>query len=251
MTTAENCCRITWLGHATVLIELDGIRVLTDPVLRHRIGPLVRTAAPVQAPTGVDIVLISHLHADHLDLPTLRRLGSPKLIAPAGAGRWLERHGFSDVHELAPGASLPVMGLTIRTTPAIHAERRYPAGVRATPVGFLVEGSRAVYFAGDTDVFDEMTELRGRVTVALLPVSGWGPRVPAGHLDPPRAARAAALIQPAVAIPIHFGTYRLAWASRPADPAAPAKEFAELARRDAPDVDVRRLEPGESAAIGE
>ncbi len=249
MTGSEHSCRITWLGHASVLIDLDGARVLTDPVLRRRVGPLVRGAPPPGAPADVDVVLISHLHADHLDLPTLRRLGSPTIIAPAGSGRWLAQRGFGDVRELSPNASVSMAGLTIRATPAVHDERRHPLGIRATPVGYLVTGSRAVYFAGDTDLFDEMTDLRGRVAAALLPVSGWGPRVPAGHLDPVRAAQAAAIINPAVAIPIHWGTYGLVWASRPADAAEPARRFAALARRYAPEVEVRLLTPGASSLI--
>jgi L-ascorbate metabolism protein UlaG (beta-lactamase superfamily) len=249
MTLAENTCRITWLGHASVLIEVDGARLLTDPVLRRRVGPLIRIAPPAEVPPDVDIVLVSHLHADHLDLPTLRQLGSPTIVAPAGSGPWLRRRGFGDVHELRPNASMSIAGLTIRATPAVHDERRYPAGIRATPVGYIVGGSHAVYFAGDTDLFDEMADLRGSVTAALLPVSGWGPRVPAGHLDPARAAQAAAIITPAVAIPIHWGTYGLLWASRPADPSEPARRFAELARRDAPEVEVKLLAPGETCVL--
>ncbi len=249
MTSAENSCRITWLGHASVLIEMNGARLLTDPVLRRRVGPLVRIAPPVEPPTDIDVVMISHLHADHLDLPTLRGLDSPAIVAPAGSGGWLARRGFGDVHELCPNASLSIAGVTIRAIPAVHDERRHPGGIRATPVGYVADGSRAVYFAGDTDLFDEMADLRGSVTTALLPVSGWGPRVPAGHLDPARAAQAAVTINPAVAIPIHWGTYGLLWASRPADVAEPARRFAELVRRDAPKVEVRMLAPGETSVL--
>ena len=87
---------VTWLGHATVLLELDGVRVLTDPVLRGRVGPLVRIAPPVDldALAEVDCVLLSHLHADHADLGSLRLLGDrTPVVAPAGAGRLAARHG--------------------------------------------------------------------------------------------------------------------------------------------------------------
>jgi L-ascorbate metabolism protein UlaG (beta-lactamase superfamily) len=107
-----------------------------------------------------------------------------------------------------------------------------------------------VYFAGDTDLFAGMAELRGAVDVALLPVWGWGASVGAGHLDPKSAAEAAALIAPAVAIPIHWGTFALARPARRApDPRRPAREFAELTKRYAPSVDVRVLAPGERMTL--
>jgi L-ascorbate metabolism protein UlaG (beta-lactamase superfamily) len=249
MTRSEHGCRITWLGHASILIEIDGARVLTDPVLRQRVGPLVRRAPPANAPTAVDVVLISHLHADHLDLPTLRRVRGSAVIAPVGAGRWLARHEVDRVCELGPNSSVSVAGLTIRAVPAVHDSRRYPLGVRGTPVGYVFGRSCGVYFAGDTDLYDGMADLHGQVTVALLPVSGWGPRVPEGHLDPLRAAQAAGMIRPDVAIPIHWGTYGLAWAAPLPDPSEPAQRFVELARRYAPGVEVRLLRPGGSTEI--
>lgn len=249
MTRPDNDCRITWLGHACVLIELDGVRLLTDPVVRRRVGPLVRIAPPAELPPDIDVVLISHLHADHLDLPALRQLTGATIVAPAGSGRWLARQGVPGARELLPAQSTSLGGLTIRATPALHDDRRFPLGFRAPPLGYLVEGSRAVYFAGDTDLFDEMAELRGAVSVGLLPVSGWGPRVPAGHLDPDRAAQATAIIRPDIVIPMHWGTYGLIWASPPADVAEPARRFAELARRVAPDVKVRVLAPGATSVL--
>jgi L-ascorbate metabolism protein UlaG (beta-lactamase superfamily) len=112
----------------------------------------------------------------------------------------------------------------------------------------VVEGSRSVYFAGDTDLFDEMAGLRESVDVALLPVWGWGPSVGAGHLDPERAAQAAALIEPAVAIPIHWGTFALPWVALRGLPdeerERPAREFAAFAAQRAPGVEVRVLAVG-------
>jgi L-ascorbate metabolism protein UlaG (beta-lactamase superfamily) len=104
-----------------------------------------------------------------------------------------------------------------------------------------------VYFAGDTDLFDEMAQMRGRVDVALLPIAGWGPSVGPGHLDPERAAEAARRIAPTLAIPIHWGTLALPWpaARGPADPERPAREFAERIKLVAPDVAMRVLAPGE------
>jgi L-ascorbate metabolism protein UlaG (beta-lactamase superfamily) len=246
--------QVTWLGHATVLLELDGVRVLTDPVLHRRVGPLVRIVAPVdlEAVADVDCVLLSHLHADHVDLGSLRRLGDrTPVVAPAGAAAWLRGKGMHDVRELAAGEDLQIGALPVRAVPAVHESRRHPFGTVAQPVGYLVGGARTAYFAGDTDLYPGMSDLRGRVDVALLPVWGWGPSVAAGHLDPERAARAAATIAPRVAIPIHWGTLALPrWLRRGhPDRTAPAMRFAALAAQSAPEVEVRVLEVGEHTSI--
>ena len=94
--------QVRWIGHATALIELEGVRVLTDPVLSNRLLPLVRRRAPgapeIAELADVDAVLISHAHLDHLHLPSLRRLAEgTRLIVPAGLGRWVERRGFRHV----------------------------------------------------------------------------------------------------------------------------------------------------------
>jgi L-ascorbate metabolism protein UlaG (beta-lactamase superfamily) len=248
---APTALAITWLGHATVLVEIDGVRIITDPVLRRRIGPLVRIAPDAHFAGPVDCVLLSHLHADHADLTTLRSLDrSGPLLAPYPSGEWLTRCGLRDVRELHPGAEIGVGGLRVAATAAVHDPRRRPFGPAAEPVGYVIRGSSAVYFAGDTDLFPAMAELRGAVDVALLPVWGWGASVGAGHLDPRSAAEAAALIAPAVAIPIHWGTFALARpARRASDPERPAREFAELTRRYAPRVDVRVLAPGERTTL--
>jgi L-ascorbate metabolism protein UlaG (beta-lactamase superfamily) len=223
--------------------------VLTDPVLRGRVGPLVRIAAPVDAgaPGRVDAVALSHLHADHADIPTLRRLErAGPLVAPHGAAGWLQRAGLKEVHELRPADEISVGEVRVTATPAVHDSRRRPFGPAADPVGYLVRGSRTVYFAGDTDLFGAMADLAGAVDVALLPVWGWGPDVGEGHLDPERAAQAVAMLRPSIAIPIHWGTFALPWAAvRAGDRGRPAQRFAELAAERAPGVEVRMLAPGE------
>ena len=110
----------------------------------------------------------------------------------------------------------------------------------------MIDGSTSVYFAGDTDLFDGMARLAGRVDVALLPVAGWGPRLPPGHLDPESAARAAALIGPSVAVPIHWGTMRSVGARHDPDPRRPALAFAAAVQERAPETAVRFLMPGET-----
>jgi L-ascorbate metabolism protein UlaG (beta-lactamase superfamily) len=246
---------LTWLGHATVIVELDGARVLTDPVIRSRLGPLVNRAASAgaDAADGVDLVLLSHLHHDHADARSLRRLdpGTP-VIAARGAARWLRRQGLSSVRELVPGGTTDVGGLTIAAVKATHDGRRYPFPRSAPPdaVGFVIRGSRSVYFAGDTDLFPEMADLAGEVDAALLPVGGWGPGLGPGHLDPERAAEAARIIGPRIAIPIHWGTLALPRLLRwrtPHEAAGP--RFAEFAARLAPAVEVRVLTPGEPTTV--
>jgi len=133
----------------------------------------------------------------------------------------------------------------------VHGGRRTPFGPRAETVGFEVAGGHRLYFAGDTDLFDGMEELAGELDLALLPVWGWGPSLGAGHLDPERGARAAALLAPRIAIPIHWGTFfplglaRL----RPGHLRAPPREFACQAAELAPQVEVRVLSPGESTSL--
>jgi L-ascorbate metabolism protein UlaG (beta-lactamase superfamily) len=238
--------RITWAGHATALLELGDVRLLTDPVLRPRVAHLRRgpDLPDPQLTRRLDAVLLSHLHMDHLDLPSLRSLDVERAIAPRGAARVLRRAGFATVTELVPGEGTEVDGLTVEATPAEHDSRRLPLGARAEPIGFVIRGERSVYFAGDTDLFPGMAEL-GPVDVALLPVAGWGPRLGPGHLNPERAARAAALLRPGLAVPIHWGTLyprgrrRGPWFDRP------AIEFANRVAELAPDVAVLVLAPGE------
>jgi L-ascorbate metabolism protein UlaG (beta-lactamase superfamily) len=236
-----------------VLLEVDGLRVLTDPVVRGRVGPLVRIAAAVDAgvPGRVDVVALSHLHADHADLPTLRGLDrSGPLLAPFGAGGWLRRAGLKEVQDLRAGEAISIGEVSVTATPAVHDGRRRPFGPVADAVGYIVAGSRRVYFAGDTDLFEGMRELGGEIDLALLPVWGWGPDVGEGHLDPDRAAQAVAMLRPRVAIPIHWGTFALPWAARRAgDPAWPARRFAELVGERAPSAEVRVLAPGERTEL--
>jgi L-ascorbate metabolism protein UlaG (beta-lactamase superfamily) len=244
--------RITWLGHSTVLLDLDGTRLLTDPVLRTRLLHLRRTVALPErdALANVDAVLVSHLHYDHLDLASLRRLDDAPIVVPAGGGRLLSGHGLARVVEIDVGDEVQVGRLTVRATYAEHDGARGPFGTNAPAVGYVVSGSHTVYFAGDTDLFDAMDGLVPALDLALLPIAGWGPRLPAGHLDPRRAAEALALLRPTIVVPIHWGTYRRIGLSRdPATLREPAESFARFARELAPSVDVRVLPVGGSLTL--
>ena len=246
--------RITFVGHSTLLVELAGVRLLTDPLLRERFMHIQRHPE-VPEPSiaeGIDAVLISHLHADHLDPPSLRMIGREvQLVVPEGGGRTLRRRGFGTLTELAPGASTTIGQIEVTATTAVHDARRYKFGRHIPALGYLIEASGLrIYFAGDTDLFDEMEDLAG-VDVALLPVGGWGPRIGPGHLDPERAAEAAALIRPRVVIPIHWGTFlsQRLLRRRPEIAVEPPREFAELLAERAPDVELQVLEPGASLEL--
>ena len=237
---------ITFLGHSTTLVEIAGARLLTDPVLTERIGHIRRIATPPSGDLACDAVLISHAHHDHLDLRSLKRVprGVP-VVAPAGSARVVRRWTDHDVIEVASGDRVPVGAAEVVVTPAVHDGRRLPIGPALPAVGFLVRGTSRVVFYGDTDVFDGMRELAGDLDAALLPIWGWGPRVGPGHMDPERAAQAAALLAPRVAVPIHWGTLagpRVWWR---ADPEMPARRFAERLAVHAPAVAPRILAPGE------
>ncbi|GAB2468161.1 MBL fold metallo-hydrolase [Jatrophihabitans fulvus] len=244
---------VTWLGHAGVAVDLDGVRLLTDPVLRDRVGPLVRRgpAPPESAWRRPDGVLISHLHHDHLDVPSLRRLGSDvPLVVPVGAAGLLP--GFTDVRELPVGRSTAIAGVTVTAVPAHHGDDRLGTGVRAQPRGYLIGGVGAtVWFAGDTGVFPGLADLRGGVDVALLPVGGWGPTLGPEHLDPRRAAGVAALVQPRLAVPVHWGTLLLPGLAslRPVLTSGAGARFARWAGQLAPGCVVRVGEVGTSIAM--
>jgi L-ascorbate metabolism protein UlaG (beta-lactamase superfamily) len=240
-----------------VLIELGGARLLTDPLLRRRLLLAIRRHGPLpeaDVAAGLDAVLVSHLHHDHLDFPSLRRIGRETLvIAPAGAGRTFARRGFRNVAELMPGESTRIGAVEVRATPAVHEGRRYKAGPPVDAVGYdLLGNGRRIYFAGDTDLFPGMRDLAGELDVALLPIGGWGPRIRKGHLDPWRAAEAAAMLRPRVAVPIHWGTllrFDLA-RRRPGLLTDPPHEFVAQLAALAPEVEGRVVEPGGSLALG-
>jgi L-ascorbate metabolism protein UlaG (beta-lactamase superfamily) len=239
---------LTWLGHSTVVIDVDGTRLVTDPVLRRRVWHLRRDAAVDSQGLGtLDAILVSHAHFDHLDHASLRSLDrSLPVVVPKGVGKLLRRWGFERVREVAAGDELEVGGLALRVTHAEHESSRWPLTPRSESLGYVSEGSTNIYFAGDTDLFGGMAEL-GPVDVAVLPVSGWGSRLPAGHLDAHRAAEALRLLRPKIAVPVHWGTYRTPFGARLGD--RPAKEFARAAAEVAPDVDVRVLRIGETLAL--
>jgi L-ascorbate metabolism protein UlaG (beta-lactamase superfamily) len=248
--------KLTYVGHATVLIELAGARILTDPFLRSRLLHIRRRA---QAPADevrrdIDAVLLSHLHADHFDQASLRRLGRGiEVVVPRGAKSALSRRGFRNVAELDRGESRAIGKATVRATAAAHDGRRIPVGPAIDAAGYLIEGGgQRIFFAGDTAGVEGLGGLEGNLDVAMLPIAGWGPSLRAAdHLSPETAAQAAAALAPRIVVPIHWGTLLRVGLGKDREELlrGPVREFAEAIGRLAPEVELRILEPGESTVI--
>ena len=247
---------VSYVGHNTLALSVDGVRLLTDPMLGMRLQILRRHAAPpdLHVVEDLDAILISHLHLDHANPRSLRLLPSDTpLLVPTGAGRILRRYHFRRLTELAPGESVSVGDVTVTATPARHDGRRYPWGRKAGAVGYMIQGSKKLYFAGDTGLFDGLADLSGGIDVALLPIWGWGLRLPDDHLSPMTAAQALQLLRPRIAIPIHWGTFLplgAAWlyGRYLTDP---PQDFLRYCGEYAPEVRAVLLQPGESITLAE
>ncbi len=216
----------------------------------------LRRRVPIdrEALRGVDAVLISHAHHDHLDIGSLQRIGrTTPLVVPRGLGPLLRRQGFREVHELAVGEELAIGAVRVQAMFAAHDGSRPPYPARAAAVGYTVLGSRRIYFAGDTDLFPEMDGLVPDLDLALVPIWGWGPSLGRGaHLDPEGAAEAVARLRPRIAVPIHWGTYAPLYMGLRTVPrylAEPQAAFSAAAALRAPDVSVRVLSPGEALSL--
>ena len=249
---------VTWWGHSTMWLADSGVSLLTDPVLTDRLIHLRRVAGPTPVlPGAPDAVLLSHLHADHFHLPSLKAVpGEPLLVVPRGTAAFVAEglgRAYGDrCVELVPGEETTIGAVTVRAVPAAHDGNRGPwSKLRATAMGFVVEGTTRTWYGGDTGLFDGMSQL-GPLDLALVPVGGWGPTLHShGHLDAADGAEALRRVKAAWAVPVHYGTFWPIGMSRVRRHmfTEPGTEFARRAASAAPDTQVRVLAHGETLTI--
>ncbi|NLH46974.1 MAG: MBL fold metallo-hydrolase [Myxococcales bacterium] len=221
--------RVTFVNHSTVLLQFDGLNILTDPIWSERAGP-VSWAGPKRAHSPgirladlppIDAILLSHNHYDHLDLPTLRQLRdrwNPPIFTGLGNDRYLAKKGLAKVTALdwwqrtaGPG------GLAITFVPAQHFTGRSMTDHFQTLWGgfFLQSAAGGIYFAGDTGYASHFRQIRERLgapRLALLPIGAYEPRwfMRQMHINPGEAVKASRELGAAASLGIHFGTFRLA-----------------------------------------
>ncbi len=254
---------VTWIGHATVLVQLDGVNFLTDPTWASRSGPfggLLGVGRYTPPPIGfddlphIDFVLISHDHYDHLDEPTVKRLAqefNPRFIVPLGIKQWLAERGITNAVELGWGESVTIRGVTVVCTPAQHGSGRTLVDQgRRLWASWAVLGSKRFYFAGDTGYyghFKEIGDALGPFDLAALPIGSYTPRALAApvHMSPEEALQAWQDLGAAKFLGIHWGTFALA--REPYD--EPPRRIAEEVVRRHLDADsVWILPPGATTA---
>jgi L-ascorbate metabolism protein UlaG (beta-lactamase superfamily) len=249
---------VTWVGHASYVLRIGGLTVLTDPVWSRKI-PGVRARL---TPPGVDwadlppigAVVISHNHYDHLDAPTIRRLPrQTPVLVPAGLGRWFRRRGFERVAELDWWESLEVDGIRFEFVPAHHWSRRTLTDTcRSLWGGWIISApGTTVYFAGDTGYghwFSEIGERHPGIDMALMPVGAYEPRwfMRSMHVNPEEAVRACDDVGARRMATMHWGTFVLS-----AEPAlAPLEETVKAwEAADRPREDLWDLAVGESRTL--
>jgi N-acyl-phosphatidylethanolamine-hydrolysing phospholipase D len=219
--------RLTWLGHASFLLRLDGRTILTDPYLSDYASPLPLLGPKRFAPPGlpverlppIDFLLLSHSHYDHLDLPTVEALTAKErvqVVVPLGLGRYFTARGYARVQELDWYQEAMLDGLRITALPAIHFSRRTPFDRNRTLwTGYALQGhTKRVYFAGDTaygPIFRQLGRELAPFDLALLPIGAYEPRLlmQGSHATPEEALQIARDLRARRIVGMHWGTIRL------------------------------------------
>ena len=237
---------VTWWGHSTASIRHDGTHLLTDPLLTERVAHLTRRRGA--APRGLvpDAVVVSHLHHDHLHLPSLRRLPAGTVVVLPVGGAGLLSSLDVEAIEVAAGDQVRVGAVTVEAVRAVHDGRRHPGSSWSGPaLGYVIAGRARTWFVGDSGPADLLGADVGTTDVVLVPVGGWGPvsrrSVRGQHLGPREAADLAERVHASMAVPVHYGTMWPSGMRAKQSFHSPGQEFAGLC----PQAHV--LAPGESA----
>jgi len=219
---------VTWVGHATLLVQLDGVNVLTDPQWSQRASPVTfagprRVTPPAlafEALPPIHVVVISHDHYDHLDVATVQRLHAthrPRFLVPLGMKAWFLDLGIGDVDELDWWDAREVRGVTFTCVPAQHFAQRSPWDMnRRLWAGWTIGGrDRRLFFAGDTAYFEGFKEIGARLgpfDLAAIPIGAYLPptMMRAVHTNPAEALDVFRDVRARAMLPIHWGTFDLA-----------------------------------------
>ena len=227
LTPPATGLRVTWMGHSTLLLEVDGLRILTDPIWGERTSP-VTWAGPkrfFEPPLAfedlppLDAVLISHDHYDHLDMPTIKALNERGVAfyVPLGVGSHLAYWGvpWERIHEMDWWESTKIGEVELVCAPARHASGRFnPQSNQTLWSGWAIRGPQhRVYFSGDTGLFPALTEIGeklGPFDLTLFESGAYNQAWPDWHLGPEQAVRAHQMVRGEVLIPVHWGLFNLA-----------------------------------------
>jgi L-ascorbate metabolism protein UlaG (beta-lactamase superfamily) len=216
---------VTFIGHSSFLLQVDGRKILIDPVFSKRLIVLRRQRRPgtvVDQLPAIDMVLLTHAHMDHLDMASLRSViratrrltgRTPEVVVPRGVEDLVERLGFSQVHGLSWWEQIEVQGLKVTMTPCKHWGARMFRDTHRGYGGYVVEGNgQSVYHSGDTAYFDGFREIGDRLKpeIALLPIGAYFPdSYRSVHTSPEEAVRAFVELGAQKMVPMHYGTFRL------------------------------------------
>lgn len=205
-----------WLGHAGFEVGVAGLRILIDPVLAPRLLVVPRRLPVPDLTPGADLVLLSHTHRDHFDIPTLEQADPHRIVLPEGSERFLPPHLRDRAIPVIPGGTFVDGPVAIRAFAAIHPGWRSPLGRSHPALSYLIEtGDRRIYHAGDTALGPHFADLGAASPpdLAFIPIGAYSPRIVLRdkHLSPEEAVAAALALRARWTIPCHFGTYRLSF----------------------------------------